>query len=819
MNGLLLRSIFISLSGYLFFVICFLLVNTAVAQPVQESNLFNENRENRQSVSITKHQVYPLDGAALYWEDVNNQLDIDHVRAHPNDWQLVEGDSINFGYSGSSYWIHSKIDNYLDEPLVVMGEYALIDYVDVWIYRNNQLLQVYETGDARDFATRPLAHPQFIFPVESSSGDALDIYFRLKTDGSVTWPIEVTSQSHYSELRNTTLVVRGAYFGIMLVMVLYNLLIFSIIRQRAYAYYVVFVSSFLFFQMVYEGVAFQYFWPTSSWLNAYMLPLSYSLNQIAMIAFIRVFMELSGKHERLDTYFKVLMFTALAMVVGVAVIPYKVLVPTVVLLSLIVTISGFSTGAYLWRRGNKFAHYFTVAWALLLVGLVLGNLRALGVIPSNFLTVHAYQFGAVLEVMLLSLALARRIDIAQKDKATAEKAMIRAQRESILNLKRYQDLYDNAVAGMFQSNLQDRFIRVNGALAKMLGYASPQEMVSQVATITGDLAADKSDMDALFRRLLNEKSVMDRELKLRCKDGQYIWVSMTVRTVLDTLGNVDHLEGSVVDITERKFAESYRQEEERRRMAALENVVVGVAHEISTPMGINLTSLSLIEDRRTELKNVFESGRMTKQSFEGFMEILDDGIELMSRNLNRIDTLVHNFRQVSVHHLGYYQREFDVSELISNFEFNDSVDLSDVTLNLKLPDATDSCSYPDAFILILEKLLENSIQHGFSSNDADKTVEVELISQPSKLTLIYKDNGKGLSDVEKDKIFMPFYTTQRGVMGRTGLGMYIVFNVATQLLQGRINVLDHDGFALSIEVPRYLQVDEIEDVQRISRTR
>ena len=260
------------------------------------------------------------------------------------------------------------------------------------------------------------------------------------------------------------------------------------------------------------------------------------------------------------------MICAVGLVVGVTIIPYKYLVPMVVILGLLVTVSGFSTGAYIWSKGNNFAHYFKVAWALLLIGLVLGNLRALGIIPTNFFTAHAYQFGAVLEVLLLSFALARRIDIAQKEKAQAEYQMIRAQRESIMNLKRYQDLYDNAVAGMFQSNLQDRFIRVNGALASMFGYESPQEMVSQVSLISRDMAVDQMDMKAMFKLLLQEQTIMDRELKLRCKDGSYVWASMTVRTVLDAAGNVDHLEGSVVDITERKYAETYRQEEERRRM-------------------------------------------------------------------------------------------------------------------------------------------------------------------------------------------------------------------------------------------------------------
>jgi len=787
-----------------------LLVSSLWMSGYAYANALSKEASAPEIPEIHREGVYSMAATARYIEDSLGEYTLQRVIDSDSLWQPVPKASLNFGYSRSKFWVHSQFRSAIDEPVMIRGEYALIDYVDVWLFRNGKLVEMHQTGDSRPYETRPITHPEFVFPLDTQPGDVIDVYFKLQTDGSVTWPIKVMSKTTYSAQQENSLVIRGGYFGIMLVMVLYNLFIYTVIRQRSYAHYVLFVSTFLCMQLVYEGVAFQYFWPNLPWLNAYSLPLSYAVNEVAMIAFIRVFMELPGKHPKLDLYLRLLMLLSVGLVVGVTVIPYKYLVPMVVLVGLVVTISGFSIGAYLWSKGNKFAHYFTVAWALLLVGLVLANLRALGVIPTNFITTHAYQFGAVLEVLLLSLALARRIDIAQKEKALAETEMIRAQRESILNLKRYQDLYDNAVAGMFQSNLQDRFIRVNSALANMFGYDSPQEMVSQVHSISRVLAADKQDMDSMFKQLLNKRSVMDRELKLVRKDGSFIWVSMTVRTVLDVSGHVDHLEGSVVDITERKHAETYRQEEEQRRMAALEDVVVGVAHEVSTPLGINLTSLSLIEDRENELKEQFVSGKMSKNDFQGFIDVLDDGVDLMSRNLKRIEVLVENFRQVSVHHLGYTQREFDLSDVIRGIALGDGPDLTGITLDLNLPVQVDVCSYPRAFLLILEKLMENSIQHGFISNQKDRTIEVKLEALPSKVVLTYKDNGKGLKDIDKEKIFMPFYTTQRGALGRTGLGMYIVFNVATQMLQGKVQVLNHKGFALSIEVPRYLEVEDEE---------
>jgi PAS domain S-box-containing protein len=788
-----LQAIKIIISGLL---LCFAMVQLSQAETQNDK------------VTVEQGYVYNLEPTSLFIEDSAGLLDLESVQRRAGLWQIPDKKSLNFGYSQSKFWVKTQFTSRVDESLMLKADYPLMDLVDVWIYRNGSLAASYQTGDLRPYDSRPISDPAFVFKIDTSVGDHIEVFFRLQSDGSLTWPLTVMAKSTYVDVSASGLVMKGAYFGIMIVMVLYNLFIFLTIRQGAYGHYVVFVATFLFFQATYEGLSFQFFWPDAAWFNRYSLPLSYSLNEIAMIIFIRNFMELPKQTPRLDVYYRLLLIAAVGLLVGVTVLPYKYLVPGVVVLGLLITISGFVTGAYLWRKGNAFAHYFTVAWALLLIGLVLGNLRALGAIPSNFFTVHAYQLGAVCEVLLLSFALARRIDTAQKEKAQAEKAMIEAQRESILNLKRYQDLYDNAAAGMFQSDLTDRFIRVNGALATMFGYESPQQMVSEVKAISTTIAFDTVEMNKLFKDLLRRKTVMDREIKVYRQDRSVIWVAMTVRTVLNEHGDVDHLEGSVVNITERKDAEQFRQEEERKRMKALEEVVVGVAHEVNTPLGINLTSLNLIEERQKELKEKFESGQMSKRSFEEFISVLDDGVDLMSRNLKRIDGLIQSFRQVSVHHLGYAQSEFDLADILRGIEFSERVELGDVQLIIHAPERLDVCSYAPAFVLIFEKLIENSIQHGFIEDQADKTITIDVTAQPSRLLLSYRDNGRGLQTDDSDQIFIPFYTTQRGSSGHSGLGMYILFNVITQLLQGKVTVMKQQGFGVVMDIPRYLEVEQ-----------
>ena len=121
--------------------------------------------------------------------------------------------------------------------------------------------------------------------------------------------------------------------------------------------------------------------------------------------------------------------------------------------------------------------------------------------------------------------------------------------------KKYQDIFDNAVEGIFQTTPDGRFLTANPALARMHGYSSPEEIISSITDIAHQLYVEPAQHQE-FQDLLKETGeVKNFEAPMKRKDGTLIWVSMNTRAVRDAKGNILYVEGTAEDITDRKKSE------------------------------------------------------------------------------------------------------------------------------------------------------------------------------------------------------------------------------------------------------------------------
>ncbi|HVO85264.1 MAG TPA: PAS domain S-box protein [Syntrophobacteria bacterium] len=167
------------------------------------------------------------------------------------------------------------------------------------------------------------------------------------------------------------------------------------------------------------------------------------------------------------------------------------------------------------------------------------------------------------EQLLKELAELRRRNAAWERSAAALQEAEAALRESE---KRYRNIFENAVEGIFQATADGRYLSVNPAFARMCGFGSPEEMIDAVTDIARQLYLDARDRSRIKRLYENPGVVRGFETRFRRKDGGVIWVSITARSVKDETGNVLYYEGAIEDITERKRAEeALRESEEKYR--------------------------------------------------------------------------------------------------------------------------------------------------------------------------------------------------------------------------------------------------------------
>ncbi|MRR36337.1 PAS domain S-box protein, partial [bacterium] len=129
--------------------------------------------------------------------------------------------------------------------------------------------------------------------------------------------------------------------------------------------------------------------------------------------------------------------------------------------------------------------------------------------------------------------------------------------------EKYHDIFDDAVVGIYQSTPEGRYITVNPAYARIFGYDSPEEMVSEVSDIGAQLYVNTQDREKLMDRLKENERFEGFDIQIRRKDGSRVWVFMNAHNVRDSDGNFLYYEGTCVDITDRRMAENALRESER----------------------------------------------------------------------------------------------------------------------------------------------------------------------------------------------------------------------------------------------------------------
>jgi PAS domain S-box-containing protein len=287
--------------------------------------------------------------------------------------------------------------------------------------------------------------------------------------------------------------------------------------------------------------------------------------------------------------------------------------------------------------------------------------------------------------------------------------------------------------------------------------------------------------------------------------------------------------GAVVvfmDISERKKAEAEqekllgelrRKNEELRlsqekiiqseKMAALGQLVSGVAHEINTPIGNSVMSASHLYEKTNQIVWMFNGNMLTKSSLEKYFQIASEDCDIIQKNLLRSSALIKSFKMVSGDQTSQQRRKFKLKDYI------DDIVLSLKPMFRKTPHLiTVNCeegleldSYPGAFAQIVTNLLMNALSHAFDEGSIG-IVEINIFESASNIVMIIGDNGKGISEGLLCKIFDPFFTTKRKE-GNSGLGLHIVYNIVNKTLKGDIyceSILG-EGTSFIITFPKELK--------------
>ncbi len=226
---------------------------------------------------------------------------------------------------------------------------------------------------------------------------------------------------------------------------------------------------------------------------------------------------------------------------------------------------------------------------------------------------------------------------------------------------------------------------------------------------------------------------------------------------------------------------------ESEKMAALGNLVAGVAHEINTPLGISVTAASVLNEDTTDFLNTYKSGKTKRAELETFLDTAIESSQMILANLNRAAELIQSFKQVAVDQSGETERLFKLKDYLDEIMLSLSGEVKKTKHSVKITgnENLTLSSFPGAFSQIVTNLLMNSIIHAYNEEDSGQ-IKLDFKREGEVVILQYSDDGKGINSENMSKIFDPFFTTNRS-QGGTGLGLHIVYNLVTQRLKGTIH--------------------------------
>ena len=304
-----------------------------------------------------------------------------------------------------------------------------------------------------------------------------------------------------------------------------------------------------------------------------------------------------------------------------------------------------------------------------------------------------------------------------------------------------------------------------------------------------------------LEKAFEEKKIDNLEISGKRADGSDFYALSFLQAIKfhDTPCFVNIL----YDVTKLKIAEQAQKDAEREKRSSLEVMVAGVAHEINTPVGTSIMAVSYLNDKAETIHKNFTENRLKKSDFVRFITDTIESTKSVLNTLTRAADLISSFKQVTADQSYDLPRRFKVSEYLNDIlaTMRNKLKKTSHTINLNCSEELQIKSYPGALYQIISNLLINSVTHAFKKNQAGE-ITFDISVSDELVTLTYSDDGVGMEKEVCRKIFDPFFTTNRS-NGGTGLGMYIVYNLISQKLNGHI-VCDSSpgkGTSFTITIP------------------
>ncbi len=375
---------------------------------------------------------YALGSHVELLADPDHRRDVGDVASEP--FMPSPGDVPNFGLTRDAWWARVALRDDTTgahEWLLEIG-WPVIDRVTAWIPAPDGTLVRWDAGDHLPARTWPFAYRNPTFPVPLAPGRTTTVYLRFAGEDTMLLPMTLWSAPAFEAKRREESFAYGAFYGVVAILIAYNLVLLFTLRDRSYLDYVLLISAWALYHACLAGFAAQYLWPAWPAAAAWSIHLAAALAFTLSAVFARSFLVTRVYAPSMDRVLRVVIVLGLPFLCWPAFGSVRTFIPIAGGVGLTSALLLLVAGWQCWRAGYRPARYYLFTWTLGIAALFVWALRGYGIAPSNVVTDHAFELVVLSTAITLSLGLADRVTMLRRDL----EASVRQQEDANRDLER-----------------------------------------------------------------------------------------------------------------------------------------------------------------------------------------------------------------------------------------------------------------------------------------------------------------------------------------------------------------------------------------------
>lgn len=415
----------------------------------QSTILLNQN-EHKYDLDYEKIEVF---------EDKSSNLTFQEIQRKTFDKSSKQ--TVNTGYSNSKFWYKIKVKNNSHRRWIFNISGTIVDQIEFYEIFENGKVKKRVSGDFYPFSQREVQAPTFSFYMNFDENESRTLLVSIKSNDTKQFNFFIRSEEYFHKVMYQVMFRWFFYFGMLFMMVVYNLLLFFSIRDRTYLYYVFYIASFSMMQFTIFGYGNMFIWGENVWFGNRAPTFFAGLTTIFIALFSYKYLNINELFPKLKFIFVYLVFSGILIAFTNFIIkpstftnqfPAIISLPNVLIM--------LAIGTLTLRRGYEPAKYYMLAWGVLFISLAVFIVNALGIFPKSNLSNLILPFGCLVEVTLLSFALGKRITASEMDKTNAQKEVVKQLQENEKVRGRIaRDLHDDLGSTLSSINILSEFAK------------------------------------------------------------------------------------------------------------------------------------------------------------------------------------------------------------------------------------------------------------------------------------------------------------------------------------------------------------------------